>query len=160
MKTSAAGVNFIKTFEGYSATPYKDSAGKPTIGYGHLIKPGEVFGAVSNSQATTLLATDLGFAEDAVNRLVTVTLTQPQFDACVSWVYNLGATAFGNSTLLADINQGTDNIGIYPQFLRWCNQTVNGVLEKVVGLYYRRLAEATLFKTGDYTAAMAAYTNR
>jgi lysozyme len=160
MKTSAAGINFIKLFEGYSATPYKDTAGKPTIGYGHLIKPGEVFGAVSNSQATALLAADLESAEDAVTRLVKVTLTQTQFDACVSWVYNLGETNFKTSTLLADINQGADNIGIYPQFLRWCNQTVDGKLQKVMGLYYRRLAEATLFKTGDYTAAMAAYSKR
>lgn len=160
MKTSAAGINFIKMFEGYSATPYKDSAGKPTIGYGHLIKSGEVFGAVSNAQATSLLAEDVGFAEEAVNTSVKVSLTQPQFDALVSWVFNLGAGNFKSSTLLADINKGTDNIGIYPQFLRWCNQTVNGKLEKVVGLYYRRLAEATLFKTGDYDAATKAYNTR
>jgi lysozyme len=160
MKTSVLGIDFIKMFEGYSAIPYKDSAGKSTIGYGHLIKPGEVFGAVSNPEATALLATDIGFAEDAVSSLVDVSLTQPQFDALVSFVFHFGTRNFSTSTLLADINQGVDNIGIYPQWLRWCKETKNGTLMKNIGLYYRALSEATLFKTGDYNAAKAAYTNR
>ncbi|MDP3013624.1 MAG: lysozyme, partial [Candidatus Subteraquimicrobiales bacterium] len=73
---SQAGLNFIAGYEGFSATTYKDVAGLPTIGYGHLIKSGESFGTLSNDAALKLLRKDASFAVNAVNKYVKVSLTQ------------------------------------------------------------------------------------
>ena len=78
---SQAGLNFIAGYEGYSATTYKDVAGLPTIGYGHLIKSGESFGTLSKNAALQLLRKDASFAVNAVNKYVKVPLSQNQFDA-------------------------------------------------------------------------------
>lgn len=142
MKLSEQGINLVKQFEGFSAVPYKDTAGKPTIGYGHLIKPGEKFGAVSPNEAKGLLEKDVFVAEDVINRSVRATLNQNQFDALVSFVYNLGATNFLKSTLLKKLNIG-DFTGAAKEFERWSN--VDGKPSK--GILNRRLKEKELFLT-------------
>ena len=140
MKTSQDGVNFVKQFEGFRATPYKDVAGLLTIGFGHLIKPGEVFGAVSSVEAVGLLVRDLEEAENIVNTWVSVDLTQNQFDALVSFTYNLGGGRLKASTLLRKLNLG-DYAGAASEFPKW--DMAAGL--HVPGLTRRRNAEQRLF---------------
>ena len=90
------GLNLIKHFEGFSAVPYLCPAGYLTVGYGHLVKTQEKerFAAgISEQDAQSMLQVDVGVAERAVLRLITVPLTDAQFDALVSFTFNLGAGA-------------------------------------------------------------------
>lgn len=144
MQISLAGLNHIKQYEGFSATPYRDSAGLLTIGYGHLIKIGESFTRISEAEAVRLLAGDVADAEAAVNRLVKVPLTQAQYDALVSFVFNVGASAFARSTMLKELNAG-NYLAAQQNFTRWIYATVGGVKTVIAGLANRRLAEARLF---------------
>lgn len=114
---SATGLAGLQTFEGFSATPYWDHKGY-SIGFGHLIKPGENLTYVTREQAAELLRVDLAESEDAVRSRVTVPLSQGQFDALTSFTYNLGAGAFGGSTLLRLLNAG-DYEGAAAEFSRW-----------------------------------------
>ena len=115
-----------------------------TVGYGHLIAPGDGVGGpydvISPLKATELLINDVQKAVQLVNDVVTVDLTQDQFDALVIFSYNIGGGAFENSTLLKDLNSGQleDAAG---QFVRW--DKVNGVPSP--GLLKRRLSEQRLF---------------
>lgn len=141
MQTSAAGIDLIKRYEGFGAKRYICPAGLPTIGYGHVILAGEKFPAVmTKTQAEKLLALDLKKYEAPVNKLVRVPLTQGQFDALVSFVYNIGAGKFQSSTLLKMLNLG-DYAGARGQFMRW--NKANG--QVLAGLTARRAAEANLF---------------
>src|SRR5580765_8560569 len=106
MHISNEGLDFIASEEGFRANVYNDFAGLPTIGYGHALKPGESFGTLSEADAKTLLRIDVAVAEAHVNRLVRVALTQDQFDALCSFVFNLGGAALAGSTLLRLLNQG------------------------------------------------------
>lgn len=116
---SAGGLQMLQGFEGFSATPYADHKGY-SIGFGHLIQPGEDLTYVTQEQATALLAQDVASAQQTVQGAVTVPLTQNQFDALVSFVYNVGAGAFRASTLLRLLNAG-DYAGAAAQFPRWIN---------------------------------------
>ena len=141
MRTSTAGLNLIKQFEGFRATPYKDINGIPTIGYGHRIRPTDCFsGAISNVQAETLLAADLTQAEQSVTRLVKVPLTQSQFDALVDFVYNLGSGRLATSTLLKDLNAARYDEAAR-QILLWDHAGAAVAL----GLKRRRQVEFALF---------------
>jgi|GEM_PF-1861777 len=146
---SQAGLNFIAGYEGYSAITYKDVAGLPTIGYGHLIKLGESFGTLSKDAALKLLRKDASFAINAVNKYVTVSLTQNQFDALTSLTFNIGAGAFSNSTVLKNVNSG-NILSIDKSFMIWNKIRIDGVLTPVQGLTNRRKAETNLFLNGDY----------
>jgi lysozyme len=118
MKTSDEGVDKIEKREGVRFVAYKDVKGIWTIGVGHTgpeVKEGLVWNAEQVKQA---LESDLKTAEDAINELVKVTLTQYQFDALVSFVFNVGVGAFEKSTMLKYINQG-DFEGAALQFDRW-----------------------------------------
>lgn len=141
MKVSNNGLDLIKQFEGFSATPYKDVVGKSTIGYGHLIKKGEAFTRVSIEQATELLKEDCAIAETCVNTNVKTNLNQNQFDALVSFVYNLGCGAFKASTLLKDLNRGEFEKASN-EFHKW-NHAGGRVVR---GLSIRRKKEELLFK--------------
>lgn len=141
--TSQEGIDCIKRFEGFSATPYEDVVGKLTIGYGHLIMPGECFAVLSYDEAEGLLRRDLGQAEKAVTDLVTQPLSDNEFDALVSFTFNLGRNALRDSTLLRMVNAGNMEAAA-DQFLRW-----NHAGGKVVaGLTRRRQAERSLFLHG------------
>ena len=145
MKTSDMGLSLIKSFEGFSAKPYLCPAGVPTIGYGATYYPDGrrvtmQDRPVTVAQATDMLRSMLTSYEAGVNRYVQVPLTQGQFDALVSFAYNLGLSALKSSTLLRLLNL-RDYAGAAAQFLRW-NRAGGKVLP---GLTRRREAERKLF---------------
>jgi lysozyme len=150
---SDQGARFIGRFEGFRAHLYDDAAGNCTIGYGHLVHMGRCNGSepaafkhgISEPAAEELLRKDAQTAADAVRRSVHVPLNQAQFDALVSFVYNLGAGAFESSTLLRDIN--AHNFAAVPGQLE---QWVHAGGQVLPGLVARRKAEAELFTTGRY----------
>ena len=139
MKTGNKGIELIKHFEGCELEAYKCPAGVWTIGYGHIkgVKEGMT---ITESQAEEMLKSELNEYEGYINNLVTVELNQNQFDAMVSWVYNLGGGNLKASTLLKVLNSG-DYDGVPAQMMRW-NKAGGKVLE---GLTRRRQAEADLF---------------
>lgn len=138
------GIALIKQFEGCVLHVYKDVAGLNTIGYGHLIKPGERFTTITQAQAEALLHTDVRPFETCVGSLVKVPLNQNQFDALVCFAYNVGCGNLASSTLLKFLNAG-DMKSAAEQFLVWNKARVNGKLTPVVGLTNRRVAEKALF---------------
>jgi lysozyme len=142
MQLSENGLNLIKKFEGFSPTVYNDVAGKPTIGFGHLIKPNESFTSIDIPTATQLLADDAKIAVSGVNKCITASLNQNQFDALVSFCYNLGVGALINSTLRKKLNAG-DYDSAQAEFMRW----VFAAGVKQQGLVNRRNAESELFGT-------------
>lgn len=145
MKTSANGIAHIKEFEGFRGKRYLCPANKPTIGYGHVIVDSEratLWGAdLTEEQATKLLMKDLARFEDAVLAMVAVPLTQGQFDALVSFAYNLGEAKLRSSTLLKLLNAG-DYDGARKQINRWVYS--NG--KKLDGLIRRRARETEMFQ--------------
>jgi len=137
--------DLIKRFEGKSLQVYKDITGKPTVGFGHLVKPGEDFsGGISNQQALELLGKDTSEAAAAVRSMVTRSLNQNQLDALTDFVFNVGPEKFKNSTLLKDVNAG-DFAGADNEFAKWNKARVNGVLVPNAGLSARREQERELF---------------
>lgn len=148
MELSAAGLQLIERSEGFSSSVYNDVAGIPTIGYGHRVLPGESFpNGITQAQAQAILANDVRNAEAAVQRLVTVPLTQNQFDALVDFTYNLGSANLASSTLLKDLNAGNYDAAAN-QILLWDH--AGGKVQP--GLQVRRQAEFTLF-TGPAPSA-------
>lgn len=141
MQISSTGLEFLKRWERFRSTAYNDGYGNMTIGYGHLIQPGEKFGTLSQAEALELLQRDVSWAESTVNQLVRVPLTQSQFDALVSLTFNWGAGNFRNSSHLALINSG-DYAGTAAR-IREHPVTSGGVRSQ--GLVNRRSAEAALF---------------
>lgn len=146
MKTSPTGVQFIADHEGWVPHIYLDIAGIATIGYGHVVRPGQQFTSLTQDQGLQLLAQDLSIAEAPVNAGVTDLdcLSQPAFDALVSFTFNMGGNAFLHSTLLQKLNAG-DHAGAADEFLRWDHAMVNGRLTVSLGLYTRRQAEREMF---------------
>jgi len=143
MKTGDKGIALIKKWEGFRSMPYKDVVGKWTVGYGHLMVPGDgcvVGSPITMGQATTLLQRDLTTAELGVNTSVKVPITQNQFDALVCFTYNLGVAALQSSTLLKLVNQKKFTEAV-DQFKLWNH--AGGVV--VDGLTTRRKEEAQLF---------------
>ncbi|EPK7549339.1 TPA: lysozyme [Enterobacter hormaechei] len=144
MQTSEKGIALIKEFEGCKLTAYRDSVGVWTIGYGWTKpvdgKPIRAGMTIRQETAERLLKTGLVSYESDVSRLVKVGLTQGQFDALVSFTYNLGARSLSTSTLLRKLNAG-DYAGAADEFLRW-NKAGGKVLN---GLTRRREAERALF---------------
>lgn len=144
MQTSEKGIALIKQFEGCKLTAYQDSVGVWTIGYGWTQpvdgKPIRAGMTIKQETAERLLKTGLLSYESDVSRLVKVGLTQWQFDALVSFTYNLGARSLSTSTLLRKLNAG-DYAGAADEFLRW-NKAGGKVLN---GLTRRREAERALF---------------
>ena len=140
---SAQGLALIKRHEGLRLSVYMDAAGKPTIGYGHLIKPGETFPpAITEAEAERILLRDTQIAQNAVRNNVKVPINQNQFDALVSLVFNIGAGAFEKSTLLRLLNQGFYNAAA-EQFLAWKRAGSHPDI-----LLPRRRKEKELFETG------------
>lgn len=140
VQINQAGIDIIKFFEGFKSSPYQDSAGHWTIGYGHKILDYEKFDQISQDQAEYLLTKDIQQAENAINRLVKVSLNQNQYSALVSFVYNIGAGNFAKSTLLKNLNDRNYN-QVSKEIRRWVY--VNGRVSS--GLVKRRKAESELF---------------
>jgi lysozyme len=139
MKISNNGLNLIKHFEGMELEAYKCPAGVWTIGYGHIKTAVEGM-TITEAEANEMLIEEMVEYENYIINAVDVDLTQNQFDAMVSWVYNLGSGNLRTSTLLKVLNSG-DYAGVPEQMLRW-NKAGGKVLE---GLTRRRQAEADLF---------------
>ena len=141
VELSPAGLDLIKRSEGFRENVYTDVAGFPTIGYGHRLQPGDSFpSGITEEVGQAILAIDVQAAEQAVNRLVHVTLTQGQFDALVDFTFNLGAGRLASSTLLRDLNLGQYDAAAQ-QLLVWDH--AGGV--KNAGLKARRQAECKLW---------------
>lgn len=150
MKTGINGIELIKKFEGCVLKSYKCPAGVWTIGVGHT---GTVLGRkvcegmkVSETQAIKILRTDLKKFEVSINQYVNDPLTQNQFDALVSLVFNIGAGNFKKSTLLKKLNS-KDYFGASKEFAKWNKADVDGDgdLDVLNGLTRRRLEEMALF---------------
>lgn len=137
-RISSAGLDIIKQAEGLELKAYRDTGGILTIGYGHTrgVKAGQV---ITEAIADQLLAEDVADAEATVRRLFPIT-TQNQFDALVSFTYNLGEGQVKESTLRRLHNEG-DYAGARAQFARW--RFDNG--RELPGLVKRRAAEAALY---------------
>lgn len=142
MTPSENAEKLLESFEGCVLEAYRDIRGIPTIGYGHTrgVKMGDM---ITGETAGLLLLEDLDVAVDAINDAVKVPLTQNQFDALCSFVYNIGVGAFRSSTMLKRINAG-DFAGAAAEFPRWKRA---GAIESP-GLLRRRMAEQALFMKG------------
>lgn len=119
--TSTQGLTLIQQMEGYSPTAYSDAGGQgdSLIGYGHQITSADTIGSsIDPVTGEQLLESDVGGVDSAINSLVTQPLTQGQYDALSDFVYNEGASAFANSTLLQDLNAGNVS-GAAQEFSRW-----------------------------------------
>lgn len=141
---SAAGIAAIVADEGQRNTAYLDIANIPTICVGHTA--GVRLGQTANDEVCReLLKQDVRVAEAAVRSAVKVKITQGQYDALVSWTFNVGADAAGGSTLMRKLNAG-DCRGAAAEFSRWDKARVNGKLRSVRGLTVRRAGERTRFE--------------
>jgi lysozyme len=144
---SDAGLDFIRAQEGERLTTYRDQAGLPTIGVGHLLRPGETFPVgITLEQSRELLRQDIAWVERALREDVKVPLSQRQFDALASFAFNVGPSAFLHSTLLQKLNAG-DYQGAADQLLQW--DKVNGQFS--AGLYHRRGLERAMFLQDEPT---------
>ena len=139
MTTSVLGKRLIKDFEVLRLKAYKCPAGVWTIGFGHTkgVKQGQ---AITEAQAEDYLVEDIAPIERVLNKLG-VNFRQEQFDALVSWIFNLGAGAFGSSTLKKKILSDAKDEEIAAEIIRW----VNSGGKPLVGLKRRRVAEANMF---------------
>lgn len=144
MQISKGGIELIKRFEGLRLRAYQDSVGVWTIGYGWTqpVDGKKVGPRMQIDQATAdrLLKCGVVQYEQGVNQLVKVEITQGQFDALVSFAYNLGLRSLSTSTLLQKLNDG-DKQGAADQFGRW----VNAGGKRLDGLVARRAAEREMF---------------
>ena len=143
MKISAKGLDLIKRFEGCRLTSYKDVGGIWTVGWGTI---GPHVGpnlTITQAQADSWLQEHVDQFSARVTNLVKVSVNQNQFDALVSFTYNVGVSAFQGSTLLRLLNDGAEPSVVASEFLRW-NKVDGKIIE---GLKRRREAERELFLT-------------
>jgi lysozyme len=148
MTISQNGLDLIKRFEGFRNHPYLCSANVPTIGYGNTYYPDGKKVSLSDKpiklkEGEVLLKHIVKVYEDTVNEMVNVTINQNQFDALVSFTYNLGGGNLSRSTLLKKINNNPNDSSIKGEFLKW--NKANGKVLK--GLTKRRNSEAYLYFT-------------
>jgi lysozyme len=151
MRTSDNGVKLIEQFEGRYLNAYRCPAGVLTIGYGHttaegppVVKEGM---RITEEEADTILRSDVAKEEGHVSGLVKVPLSQNQFDALVSFCFNVGPTNLANSTLLRTLNAGNYD-AVPAELLKW----TRGGGRELPGLVRRRQAEAALWKAVDVNA--------
>ena len=154
MQVGQSGKKLFQEWEGLELNEYLDSGGAPTIGVGHLMTRSERMSGkimingkgvvyrngLTVQQCWDLLDQDLDFAEASVNSMVKVSLNQNQFDALVSFIFNVGESAFRNSTLLKVLNAGHFD-QVPTQLRRWIRD--NGKVVK--GLVNRREKEIALW---------------
>lgn len=143
MTVSDNGRSFIRQQEGYRNTPYQDVAGHWTVGIGHKITTDDGISTgqvLSDAQIQALFDDDVATAESEVKQLVSVPLTQGQFDALVDFVFNLGRAHLATSSLLRYLNAGNYAAAVH-QFSRWvyADGKVNS------GLVARRQSEQQMF---------------
>lgn len=141
MNISKNGIDFIKKEEGLVLNAYLCPANVWTIGYGHTngVKKGD---KITEEQAEDFLVNDLLYSERVVNKMVKVKLNQNQYDALVSFVFNVGSGSFINSTLLKKLNAGANNDEICVELRRW----VFSKGKKLPVLIARRQRECELYQ--------------
>ena len=148
MKLDSKGYDLIKEFEGFSNIPYKCSANIPTIGYGNTFYPDGKRVSMLDKQITKEYADEIfknvvdNFAFK-VSKLIKSKVTQNQFNALVSFAYNVGIGNLEKSTLLKLVNINPNDAMIAKQFLRW--NKANG--KELKGLTNRRIKESALYYT-------------
>lgn len=140
MNFTEHATNIIKRFEGLRLIPYLDGNGNWTVGYGHRLTGDAPHTPITQTQADILLDRDVTWTAIAIHGCVTVPLTQNQFDALTSFVFNVGSGAFKSSHLRELLNDGQYDAAA-SQFLVW-DHIDNKVSE---GLLRRRQAEHDLF---------------
>jgi len=145
-KTGKNGIDLIKSFEGFRAKPYLCPAKVPTIGYGATYytngkKVTMNDSPITEEEASKLLAEMLVTYERAVDSFCIDTITQNQFDALVSFAYNLGNGSLKSSTLLKKLNINPNDPSIAGEFKKW----VKAGGKTLPGLVRRRNAEAELY---------------
>lgn len=153
LKVTPTLVQLVGEFEGFSADLYNDDANHATIGFGHLVHPGPINGSepaefqqgISRERAAELLQNDLANAETQVSERVKVPLKSHQFDALVSFVFNIGKGNFLGSDLLTRLNKG-EYESVPEELRRW----VFAKGKPFLGLIRRRQREGTLFARGIY----------
>ena len=162
LTTSEKGLDFIRSYEGFKGDMYDDATGNATIGYGHLVHYGKMDGkdasetaefkkgGMTKERAEEIFKEDVKkLGEDIVKKAVTVKLTQEQFDALVSFTFNVGSLA--GSTLVKKVNESDASAEtIKAAFLMWNKGTVDGKLQEIPGLTNRRTAEAEIYNNGKY----------
>ena len=155
MTVDNVGLDSIKKSEGVRSTMYHDSVGLPTIGVGHLLTKSELSAGkiqlreggvrwangLTEMQVDELLARDLAMAEGTVEDAITVPVSQNQFNALVSFVFNVGGTAFVHSRLLRELNAGHKE-AVPAQLRRW----IYAGGEPQPGLVHRRAEEIRLWE--------------
>lgn len=149
MNVSLEGMQLIAGFEGYRSTAYLDSAGIWTIGFGTIKYPNGVRvkkgDTCTREQALMWKKHDIAYFEKKVNDIITVPLKQGQFDALVSFVYNIGETAFANGRVDDFINAGKTEEAL-KVWASYNKARVRGVLTPIAGLTNRRNAEIAYFR--------------
>lgn len=153
---TSACFDLVRHFEGLYLKVYRCPAGVLTIGYGHTGPDLAAGLTITEEQADDLLRRDLTRAAGDVDRLVKVPLEPFERDALTSFVFNLGAGALGNSTLLKRLNAG-DREAAAAEFLKWNKATVNGQKKVLAGLVKRREAERSLFLSRDWKSGAEAH---
>jgi lysozyme len=151
MELSKEGLDRLKALEGLRLSPYFDSAGRLTVGYGHLIRPWDGVSkteSITEERAEEILRKDVSPAVACINDAISSSsINQNQFDALVWFVYNIGCSAFQSSTMLRLINTGQLEAASN-EFLRWDKvHNAQGMFVEVVGLKNRRTAEKERFLT-------------
>jgi lysozyme len=146
MQASSWVISFLKAKEGFRANAYKDTSGLDTIGYGTLLDTAAerakfLFNPITETEAEKLLLRDIQVAVNGLTRNVSVTLNQNEFDALVSFVYNVGEKQFKTSTLLRLLNANVERETVAKQFARW----IYSGGKVTAGLVTRREKEAEHF---------------
>lgn len=146
MTTGQKGIDLIKSFESWFAKPYLDPVGVPTIGWGTIMYPSGKRvtmkdPAITREQGEEYFRWEVKQKETAVSSLVKSRINQNQFDALVSFTYNLGVGNLAKSTLLKKVNRDPKDETIRAEFAKWKN--ADG--KPLKGLIRRRAAEADLY---------------
>lgn len=140
LSLSVSGLSYIQQYEGLVLGVYLDPVGIPTVCYGHMDQRLKVGTRFTKAQCSQFLYEDTQSAQQAIKDLVTVPLTQNQYDALVSLVFNIGRPAFSRSALLRKLNS-EDYAGAAEEFPKW----VYAKGKKLPGLVTRRDSERALF---------------
>jgi len=141
MTLSPVGLNLIRQCEGFRSKPYRCPGGDATIGFGHVLRPGETFESISRRDAEQLLLKDIALVTLALRRLIVVPLHQHQWDSLISFTFNIGSGAFQRSRLRQCVNR-SHHAYVPAELMRW-TRAGSKILP---GLLQRRRLEARLYQ--------------
>lgn len=143
-------INDVKKSEGFRSKPYLDSVGKPTIGYGSTFYENGVpvtmnDAAITIGRADQLLRNVSRAFYNDISEYINVELSANQWNAIMSFVYNIGVPNFATSTILKMINNDPNDSNIANEFAKWKYGTIKGVKQIIPGLITRRAREAQMY---------------